>query len=55
MKYGLTVWTGFVLLSVRSSGGFFEHGNEPSGSIKGADFAQLNDYQLLKKGTALWM
>jgi hypothetical protein len=35
--------------------GSCEHGNEPSGSIKGAEFLyKLSDYQLLKKGSALW-
>jgi hypothetical protein len=33
--------------------GFCEHGNEPSGSIKGVEFLDyLSDYQLLKKGSA---
>jgi len=32
-----------------------EHGNEPSGSIKGAKFLdQLSNYQLLKKDPAQW-
>jgi hypothetical protein len=32
-----------------------EHGNEPSGSIKGGEFFdQLNDCQLLKKDSAAW-
>jgi hypothetical protein len=33
--------------------GFCEHGNKPSGSIKGGEFLyQLNDYEFLKKETA---
>jgi hypothetical protein len=32
-----------------------EHGNEPSGSIKGREFLyQLSDYQLLKKESTAW-
>jgi hypothetical protein len=32
-----------------------EHGNEPSGYIKGGEFLdQMNDYQLLKKDSAPW-
>jgi hypothetical protein len=35
--------------------GFCEHGNEPSGSIKGGEFLdQLNEYWLLKKDSAPW-
>jgi hypothetical protein len=47
--------TVFSLLRIRSSGGFNEHGNEPSGSIKGEVFLdQLSDYQLLKMDSAPW-
>jgi hypothetical protein len=28
------VWTGSIWLMIGTSGGLFEHGNEPSGSIK---------------------
>jgi hypothetical protein len=35
-KYSARVWTGFVWLRIGISGG--EHGNEPSGSIKGEEF-----------------
>jgi hypothetical protein len=31
-------WTGFTWLRIESVVGFFEHGNEPSGSIKGREF-----------------
>jgi hypothetical protein len=35
--------------------GCCEHGNEPSGSIKGGEFLDwLSDSQLLKKDTAPW-
>jgi len=35
--------------------GFCEHGNEPSGPIKGWEFPhQLSDCQLLKKNSAPW-
>jgi hypothetical protein len=35
--------------------GSCEHGNEPSGSIKGGEFLdQLSDCQLLKKDSAPW-
>jgi hypothetical protein len=34
--------------------GSCEHGNEPSGSIKGGELAdQLSDYQLLKKDCSI--
>jgi hypothetical protein len=28
------VWTGVIWLRIQTSGGLFEHGNEPSGSMK---------------------
>jgi hypothetical protein len=31
------VWTGFICLRIGTSGGPCEHGNEPSGSIKGGE------------------
>jgi hypothetical protein len=35
--------------------GCYEHGNEPSDSIKGGGFHdQLSNYQLPKKGCAPW-
>jgi len=35
--------------------GSYEHGNEPSGSIKGKTFLnQLSGYWLFKKGSAPW-
>jgi hypothetical protein len=35
--------------------GTCEHGNEPSGSIKGEEFLdQQSDYYFLKKGFASW-
>jgi hypothetical protein len=35
--------------------GCSEHGNEPSGSIKGGEFLDLlSDYYLLKKDSAPW-
>jgi hypothetical protein len=34
--------------------GSCEHSNEPSGSIKGREFIQLNDYEFLKKDSAPW-
>jgi len=47
--------TVFSLLRIRSSGGFNEHGNEPSGSIKGEVFLdQLSEYQLTKKASVPW-
>jgi len=36
----LRVWTGFNLLRIRFSGGFCEHGNEPSSSIKSGEFLE---------------
>jgi hypothetical protein len=36
--------------------GSYEHGNEPSGSIKSGEFVEyLSDYQLLKKGSDPWI
>jgi hypothetical protein len=36
--------------------GSFEHGDECSGSMKGAEYLdQLSDYQFLKKNSALWI
>jgi len=34
------VWTGFSLLWIGPIGGSSEHGNEPSGSIKGGEFLE---------------
>lgn len=35
--------------------GFYGHGNEPSGFIKGGEVLnRLSDYYLLKKHSALW-
>jgi hypothetical protein len=36
-KYGGNVWTGFIWLRIGTVAGSFEHGNEPSGSIKGRE------------------
>jgi len=36
--------------------GSYEHGTEPSGSIKRVEFLDyVNDYQLLKKDSAPWI
>jgi hypothetical protein len=54
-KYGGRLCTGTVWLRIGTSGVSLEHGNGPSGSIKGWEFLeQLNDYKLLKKDFALW-
>jgi hypothetical protein len=37
-------WTGFIWLSIRSTGELFEHGNEPSGPTKGEKFDLFRDY-----------
>jgi hypothetical protein len=34
----LEVWTGFIWLRIGTGAGFCEHGNEPSGSVKGGEF-----------------
>jgi hypothetical protein len=34
--------------------GCYEHGNEPSCSIKGREFSYLSDYWLLKNESAPW-
>jgi hypothetical protein len=36
------VCSGFNWLRIGSSGGFYEHGNIPSGSIKGGEFLYSN-------------
>jgi hypothetical protein len=47
-------WTGFIWFGVGSVAGSSDHGNEPSGFIKGGEFfGQLSEYQLLKKNSAL--
>jgi hypothetical protein len=44
-KYGVRVWTGLIWLRIRINGGQYEHGNEPSGSLKGREFLeQVSDY-----------
>jgi hypothetical protein len=35
---GVVMWTGFIWLTVLTSGDPSKHGNEPSGSIKGRIF-----------------
>jgi hypothetical protein len=35
---GLEMWTGFIWLRIGFSGGLCEHGDEPSGFIKGREF-----------------
>jgi hypothetical protein len=37
-KYGSKSWNVFISTKRVSSGGFFEHGNEPPGSVKGGKF-----------------
>jgi len=32
------VWTGFIWFRTGTSGGSCEHGNEPSGAIRGGEF-----------------
>jgi hypothetical protein len=34
----MMVWTGFILLRIEAKTGCHEHGNEPSGSVKGGEF-----------------
>jgi hypothetical protein len=47
--------TGFGWLRIGSSGGLYEHGNEPSGSIRRRDiFDKLSDNQLFKQFPAPW-
>jgi hypothetical protein len=42
-------------IKIRASGGPCEHGNEPSGYMKGGEFLdRLSDYYLLKKDLAPW-
>jgi hypothetical protein len=46
---------GFIWLRIGSSGESCEHGNGPSGSIKGREFlGQPNYYQLIKNYSAPW-
>jgi hypothetical protein len=44
---GLEVWIGFICPRIGQVVGSSEHGNEPSGAIKGGIF--LSYYQLLRK------
>jgi len=37
-KWSVKMWTGFIWLRIRISGGLCEHGNEPLGSVKGGEF-----------------
>jgi hypothetical protein len=47
--------TGCIWLSIGTSGGICEHDNEPSGSIRDAEFLDyLSNYRLLKNDSALW-
>jgi hypothetical protein len=49
IKMNLRGRTGFGRLRIGPVADFFEHGNEPSGSIKKAGlFDKLSDYQLFK-------
>jgi hypothetical protein len=53
-KYNVRVSNGFHCLRVWSSGGLFEHGNEPSGSIQGGEFLDhLSEFKFLYKDSAL--
>jgi hypothetical protein len=53
-KKGGRVWIGFMWLKIGTDGGSCEHGNKPSGSIKGGEFfEQLSAYKLFKKDFAL--
>jgi hypothetical protein len=49
------VWSGPHWLRISSSGGYCEHGNELSSSVKGGKVIdQLSKYQLLSKDYAQW-
>jgi hypothetical protein len=49
------VWTGLIWLKIGPVEGCWEHGNEPSGSIKlWKILGWLSDWWLLKKGSAPW-
>jgi hypothetical protein len=50
-RYGLDAYD----LEQGPVAGSYEHGNEPSGSIKGGEFLDwLNDYYLLNKDSTPW-
>jgi hypothetical protein len=52
---GLKVWSGFIWIEIGLMAGACEHGNEPSGSVKGEDFLHyLSDCYLLKIGSSSW-
>jgi hypothetical protein len=47
------VWIGLIWLRIGTSGGYCEHGNEPSGTIKCWEVLEkLPIKQILKKGSA---
>jgi hypothetical protein len=49
----VNVWTELILLRGGSVSGFYEHGNEPLGSIKGKKCVdRLRTIQVLKNGSA---
>jgi hypothetical protein len=54
-KYCATICTGFIWLGIGSSGGSFQHGDEPLGYLKDEEFLdQVSGYQLLKEKAIPW-
>jgi hypothetical protein len=48
-------WYGLFWLRIGTSGGSFEHGNEPSTVIKCREILEeLSDWRLLKRDSAPW-
>jgi hypothetical protein len=53
-KMGVRMWAGFICLRMSTSGGICEHGNEPSGFMRGRKFIDnLNEYWPLQKDLSL--
>jgi hypothetical protein len=52
-KWNMRPWIGFIRNCAVA--GFYEHGDDPSGSIKCGEFLDyLSDYQLLNESSAPW-
>jgi hypothetical protein len=48
-------WNGFIWLRTGMNAGSYEHGNEPSGSMKCWEILeQLDDWKLLEKDSVLF-
>jgi hypothetical protein len=54
-KYDWVDWTGMIWLRIETSGGSYEHGDEPLVPVECLEILeQLSDWRFLKKNTAAW-